>query len=352
MFSKTFRALVAGGLTAAAMTIAAPALAEEVSPEWQKVIDAAKAEGSVTIYSSQALKQLNDMAAKFTAKYGIAVEVVRAIDADLIPKVQVEFESGRGIADVVVNSAIGTVMEQEGKGYFVPPVGPAFDNPAYKRDERMPRGVSFESNATILTYSWNTELVPDGIKDYDDIFRPDLEGLIAIPRPSVSTIVDFYIYLHENYVEDFTDRLATMKPRIYPSALTAAQALSAGEVAVILFGAVAAILMSKVFAEVMAGAIKTGERPARPHIRQAWHHSRAAFLAANIPAAIMVAAAFDWIGFATAVALAQAGCVLLLMIFGACVGWVVDRTRVSAALGALCAGGLGGVLSAAKYLFH
>ena len=236
MFSTTFRALVAGGLTAAALTLAAPVLAEEVSPEWQKVIDAAKAEGSVTIYSSQGLKQLNDLAAKFTAKYGIAVEVVRAIDADLIPKVTVEFESGKGIADVVVNSAIGTVMEQEAKGYFVPPVGPAFDNPDYKKAERMPRGVSFESNATILTYSWNTELVPDGIKDYDDIFRPDLEGLIAIPRPSVSTIVDFYVYLHENYGEDFTDRLATMKPRIYPSALTAAQALSAGEVAVILFG--------------------------------------------------------------------------------------------------------------------
>lgn len=123
-------------------------------------------------------------------------------------------------------------------------------------------------------------------------------------------------------------------------------------VAVILFGSVAAILMSKVFAEVMADAIKTGVRPARSHIRQAWHHSRAAFVAANLPAAIMVAAAFKWIGFASAVALAQACCVLLLMIFGARVGWVVDRTPLSATLGAFCAGGLGGLLSAAKYLFH
>lgn len=123
-------------------------------------------------------------------------------------------------------------------------------------------------------------------------------------------------------------------------------------VAVILFGAVTAILMSKVFAEVMAGAIHTGEKPARQHIRQAWHHSRAALVAANVPAAIMLGTAFGWIGFAAAVALAQAFCVLLLMIFGARVGWVVDRTPASAALGALCAGGLGGLLSAAKYLFH
>ncbi|MBW6493332.1 MAG: extracellular solute-binding protein [Burkholderiaceae bacterium] len=200
------------------------------------MIDAAKLEGSVTIYSAQGLKQLNALAEKFTETYGIKVEVVRAIDADLIPKVTVEFETGRGIADVVVNSSLLAIADQEAKGYFVPVIGPAFDNPDYKREERMPRGVSFESNATILTYSWNTELVPDGIKDYDDIFRPELEGLIAIPRASVSTIVDFYFYLHENYGEDFTDRLAAMKPRIYPSALTAAQALSSGEVAVILFG--------------------------------------------------------------------------------------------------------------------
>ena len=154
------------------------------------------------------------------------VELARAVTAHL-PNVRVV-----GFSSLLAHF----VKEQEAKGYFVSPVGPAFDNPDYKKAERMPRGVSFESNATILTYSWNTELVPDGIKDYDDIFRPDLEGLIAIPRPSVSTIVDFYFYLHENYGEDFTDRLATMKPRIYPSALTAAQALSAGEVAVILFG--------------------------------------------------------------------------------------------------------------------
>ncbi|WP_323039005.1 ABC transporter substrate-binding protein [Gemmobacter sp.] len=236
MISTTFRALVAGGLAMAAATLAAPAIAQTVSPEWQKVIDAAKAEGSVTIYSSQGLKQLNAMAEAFTAKYGIKVEVVRAIDADLIPKVTVEFETGKGIADVVVNSSLITVKDQVGKGYFVPVTGPAFDNPDYKRAERMHDGVVFESNATILTYSWNTELVPDGIKDYDDIFDPQLEGLIGIPRASVSTIVDFYFYLMENYGEDYVEKLAAMKPRVYPSALTMAQALSAGEVGVILFG--------------------------------------------------------------------------------------------------------------------
>ncbi|HEY9019677.1 MAG: hypothetical protein ACU0CT_12705 [Paracoccaceae bacterium] len=123
-------------------------------------------------------------------------------------------------------------------------------------------------------------------------------------------------------------------------------------VSVILFGSVTAILMSKVFAEVMAGAIRTGDRPTRAHIRQAWDHSRAALVAANLPAAIMLASAFGLLAVQTAVALSQGFCVALLMIFGARVGWVVDRALISAILGACCAGGLGVVLSAAKYLFH
>jgi iron(III) transport system substrate-binding protein len=236
MFSKTFRAYAAGGLIAAAATMPMSLMAQDVSPEWQAVIEAAQAEGGVTIYSSQGLRQLTELGARFTERYGIPVEIVRAIDADIIPRVTAEFQTGRGIADVVVNSSELVIAEQEAQGYFVPIIGPAFDNPDYRRDERMPRGISFIPNAAVLTFSWNTELVPDGIADYDDIFRPDLEGLIGIPRPSVSTIVDFYFYLQENYGDDFVERLAELRPRIYPSALTMAQAVSAGEVAVILFG--------------------------------------------------------------------------------------------------------------------
>ncbi|WP_187972557.1 ABC transporter substrate-binding protein [Aquibium microcysteis] len=232
MFSKTFRALAAAG----ALMFAAPAMAQDVSPEWQKVIDAAKQEGRVTIYSAQGLKQLNDLGAKFKEKYGIEVEVVRAIEADFLPKLKAEFDSGTGIADVAIITSTIALKDLGQQGYFVPATGPAFENPDYKKSERMTDGMSFMTNATILTYSWNTELVPDGIKDYDDIFKKELEGLIGIPRASVSTIVDFYFYLEENYGADYVERLAAMKPRIYPSALTMAQALSAGEVGVILFG--------------------------------------------------------------------------------------------------------------------
>ncbi len=48
------------------------------------LVAAAKEEGSVTLYSIQALDPLNELAAAFKEKYGIEVTVVRGVDADTV----------------------------------------------------------------------------------------------------------------------------------------------------------------------------------------------------------------------------------------------------------------------------
>src|SRR6185503_5368975 len=68
------------------------------SAEWDAIVAKAKNEGKVTIYSSQGLDVLNDLAAKFKAKYGITLEVVRGIDSDNIPKVEAEASTGNRTA--------------------------------------------------------------------------------------------------------------------------------------------------------------------------------------------------------------------------------------------------------------
>src|SRR5215207_9479261 len=84
--------------TAAGATTTAGSAAS--SAEWDAVVAKAKDEGKVTIYSSQGLDQLNDLAAKFKAKYGITAEVVRGIDSELVPKVEAEAKTGNRVADV------------------------------------------------------------------------------------------------------------------------------------------------------------------------------------------------------------------------------------------------------------
>jgi iron(III) transport system substrate-binding protein len=204
------------------------------NPEWRKIVDAAKAERTVTIYSSQGQKQLNDLAKRFKDKHGINVQVVRAVETDLWPKVDVEHQTGKGIADVMVAAGMGLVIERNKQGYAMKSVGPAFDNPVYGRAKRAPEGTYFETSATILTFSWNTELWPQGIKDYPDILNPALKGKIGVPQARTPGQVDFYLYLMRHYGDDFMERLAALEPRIYPGALPQAQAVASGEIAVAL----------------------------------------------------------------------------------------------------------------------
>jgi len=213
---------------------AAESNAKAATPaEWDAIVAKAKEEGSVTIYSSQGLDQLNDLAKRFEDKYGIHVEVVRAIDSDQLAKVQAEHDTGTGIADVLAQAtAAWSVEKSAAGGWFAPFVGPAMDEAGYNKALNVsPNGDYFVSSAAVLTFGWNTELWPDGLKDYTDLLDPGLaDGKIGVIEPAAGSIVDFYLYLEDKYGEDFITKLAAQKPRIYPSSLPMAQALTAGEI--------------------------------------------------------------------------------------------------------------------------
>jgi len=198
---------------------------------WAETVAAAEKEGKVTIYSGQGTEQLEDLAARFEKKYPkIDAEVVRAVETDLAPKVEAEARTGKGIADVFVMT--DRAWLDANKATFVAPRGPAFDDPAYNRAEHQFDGNYFLIDATILTFAWNTERFAGKLNDYSGLLDPALAGgKIGIVPADGAARVDFYQYLAENYGEDFLEKLAAQRPRVYPSALPMAQALSSGEIA-------------------------------------------------------------------------------------------------------------------------
>jgi iron(III) transport system substrate-binding protein len=198
---------------------------------WDNVVSAADGEGKVTIYSSQGTQQLDDVAARFNKKYPkIKVEVVRGLDGELAPKVEAEKRTGKGIADVFVSASLPWITANA-SGYEKP-LGPSFDAAAYDKATSVPASSYFLINAAILTFGWNTKLYPKGLKDYSDLLAPELAGgKIGVIKPAAPSMVDFYLYLEENYGADFVKKLAAQKPRIYPSALPMGQALTSGEIA-------------------------------------------------------------------------------------------------------------------------
>jgi iron(III) transport system substrate-binding protein len=219
-----------------------------VSGSWNDVAAAAEKEGRVTLYSGQGFEHLKPLTAAFERKYpNIKVEVVRGIPSDLAPKVEAEARTGKGIADVYVS--VDRTWLTASKNFFVAPRGPAFDAPAYDRSARVPEGSYFEVSAQIMGLGWNTTDFSGQLRGYPDLLDPNLAGgKIGIIKAQSAAIVDFYQYLTKNHGVDFLEKLATQRPRIYPSALPMVQALSSGELTA------AAFVGSTVKLEKKAGA--------------------------------------------------------------------------------------------------
>lgn len=200
----------------------------------QELVAAAQAEGSVTVYSSQGLDQLNALGAAFTEEYDIEVEVVRLTDADIIPRVDTELQTGTSGGDLVVTAAQAYMEGHAAAGDFVDPTAsPQLAGLGdYDAEQYVHEGNIFEVGAAILTFGWNTDLVPDGLTDYPDLLDPSLSGgKIGVPDPAIGpALVDFYLWLEEEFGEDFVAGLAAQEPRIYPSSLPMGEALQSGEI--------------------------------------------------------------------------------------------------------------------------
>jgi iron(III) transport system substrate-binding protein len=212
------------------------------------LVAAAKKEGKVTVYSAQGLDALNNLAAAFEKEYpGIDVEPVRGVDGDLSVKVETEFQTGKGIADMFVTASLPWVQSQAKAGKFLAPTGPELTGKGkYNVAEYVHDGTYFETNAAVLTFGWNTKLYPQGLTDYPDLLNPALAGgKIGVIEPTAASIVDFYLWLEETYGPDYVTKLAAQKPRIYPSSLPMGEALASGEIAAGSFVAPIALVPAK-----------------------------------------------------------------------------------------------------------
>jgi len=206
------------------------------------LVAAAEAEGSVTVYSSQGLDQLNALAAAFQEKYpGISVEVVRGTDGDTIPRVETELATNTSGGDLIVMAADAFMQTNAEAGNFVDPTAsPQLAGlGAYDAEQYMHEGNYFEVGAAVLTFAWNTNDVPEGLSDYEDLLVPELAGgRIAVIDPAIGpAVVDFYLWMEESFGQEYIEALAAQEPRIYPSALPIGEALSSGEVSAAAYAA-------------------------------------------------------------------------------------------------------------------
>lgn len=204
--------------------------AAAVTPEWQAVIDAARQEGAVTLYSGQGSTELEELARRFEANYGVKVDVLRNITGHITAMVDAENASGRPIADVAVLGDKGFASDPKRAGWFSQPTGPDFDVAAYNKQQHLSQEGSFLANAQLYVLSWNTDMIPEGLTSYADVLKPEYQGKIGVIDPAGSPqVVGFYDFLSEQNGPDFIDRLAAQQPQIFESALPAGQAVTSSQ---------------------------------------------------------------------------------------------------------------------------
>ncbi|MCQ4628714.1 ABC transporter substrate-binding protein [Shinella lacus] len=157
-----------------------------------KLEEAAKAEGSLMLYTSIAQKDVDPLVRPFEEKYGIKVTVWRASGDDVLQRVVQEQKAGRATVDLIHISAPEMEALQR-EGIFQKIVSPHFA-------ELLPGAVPAHSEwvSTLLSVwvqGYNTDLITkeELPKTYEDLLDPKWKGKLGYEVENIdwfSTVVE------------------------------------------------------------------------------------------------------------------------------------------------------------------
>lgn len=170
-----------------AMGLCGISCAEESEGIDQALIDAAKAEGELTVYGSCEEAYLNAACDKFQELYGITVNRQRLSTGEVAAKI--EEENGNPSADVWFGGTTDPYNESVAKGLLEPYEA---KNASHLLGDmyRDKDGCWYGIYKGILGFMCNTEelerLGLEEPKDWDDLLKPEYKGLIWLSNPNTA----------------------------------------------------------------------------------------------------------------------------------------------------------------------
>jgi iron(III) transport system substrate-binding protein len=191
-----------------------------------KVVEAAKKEGTVTLYTSASTGPSNAIAEAFKTKYGINVTVYRAGSADVATRVQSEESAKRTQADALIieEPALSLVM----------PYLATYDSPeraAIAPDYKAPQYTLIRMY--LAQIGWNTNAVKGDAapKDWKDLLDPKWKGRFGSLDPHVTaTTLAWQIMVEKLYGPTFMQQFGANQPKLYASTNAMTQAIVSGEI--------------------------------------------------------------------------------------------------------------------------
>lgn len=197
----------------------------------QRLVEKAKQEGALTFYTSLAPTEAQPMAQAFEKKYGIKVELWRALSERVLQRALSEARAGRYAADVIATN--GPEMESLAREkvltrFFTPHLA---DLPPASVPKH---GLWLPDRLTIFVVGYNTNLVrkedlPQSLTGFAD---PKWKGRIGIEAGDAEWMATLVKHWGEAPGMAFFRKLAELKPDVRKGHVLLAQLVAAGEVPV------------------------------------------------------------------------------------------------------------------------
>ncbi|MDQ4061634.1 MAG: extracellular solute-binding protein [Pseudomonadota bacterium] len=223
-------AKAAAALGIAVLAFANPASAQQPSFGPPELIEAAKKEGRLVFYTASFTEVEQEVIKAFNKRFPfIKVEMVRASGGQLITRIRTEAAAGKLIADVIDHSDRGLMLEMEDLFQdYAPPNAADYLPDSHPSPKIWPR----------ITLGWviayNDALAKNPPKTWMDLTKPEYgNGQIGqVIAPSGGTTWTRTMFERQVLGEDYWQKQAATKPRLYPSGAPLSDALVRGEVTV------------------------------------------------------------------------------------------------------------------------
>jgi len=207
--------------------------ATDLDAETQALVDEALEAGSVTLYGMVEESALREVAADFESKYGITVEPVRLVSADLTQRFSSEASTGSSPADLIMltdSPFYDEALEEEWITPFSEVELPEslvgeFPEEFYTHDGDTPI-ISFVP--TDLVY--NTDEVAQAPTSWEVYADPAYSGQLQIAEVDSSPAnIAFWSLMRHEFGDEFLQGIAENDPTISGGAVPGTQAVAAGE---------------------------------------------------------------------------------------------------------------------------
>ena len=285
---KGSTALALGAVFAAPARAAAPPPVA-ITP---KLVEAARREATVILYSSMDLPVGEKLGKAFEAQYpGIAVQIERSGSERLFQRVAQELASGIHSADVINSSDASHFISWKKDNLLAPFVSD--DIVKYFPDQyRDPDGLFATSRIWLSSIAYNTHLVKpeDAPKSFADLLDPKWAGKMVKGHPAYSgTIMTATFETVRELGWDYLEKLSKQRVMQVQSSTDPPKKLSLGERAVMADGNEYGIVLLKEAGQPVepvypaegtpaisgpTGIFASAPHPNAARLFQAWLHSR------------------------------------------------------------------------------